>query len=77
MSKKVRSHAPWTAEEVRSLNGYQACGYAREFTGTAREALIATPEGWISEVGGPVVQTWALKFMADGTWRNYPLYKEG
>lgn len=65
--------APWTDEEVESLNGYQKSGVMHPFTGEerpgGRPVLVATRGGWIEEPGGPVVQTWAHKFMADGSWR--------
>lgn len=71
------SHAPWSPEEVESLNGFQRCGFMHEFTGGKGETLIATSTGWVESQGGPVVQTWAHKFMVDGGWRKHPLFKEG
>lgn len=65
------SHAPWTAEEVESLVGYQACGVCHPFTGE-NDDLIPTAMGWTETVGGPVSQTWAHKSMVDGSWRNHP-----
>lgn len=66
--------APWTDDQVASLNGYQTCGHMHPFTGTRgpngeETVLIATKEGWIEKEGGPVVQRWAHPFMADWTWR--------
>jgi len=67
--------APWTADQVASLNTYQRAGVMHPFTGE-RQAngdetiLIATTEGWITAVGGPVVQTWAHSWMADWSWRR-------
>lgn len=69
------THAPWTAEEVDSLNGWQRCGFVHEFTGDRGETLIATLSGWVSEVGGPIIQTWAWVHMANGGWKRHPLYK--
>jgi hypothetical protein len=65
-----RVFAPWTAEEVVSLNDYQACDFFHEFTGTDGVVLIATSGGWIEKEGGPVVQDWAYDFMANGSWRE-------
>lgn len=59
---------------MASLNAYQAAGLMHPFTGEVppeggeRPILIATPEGWIETAGGPVVQTWAWRWMTDGTW---------
>ncbi len=70
-----RVGAPWTDDQVASLNGWQQCGYVHPFTGShgpdgERCILIATTAGWIERVGGPVVQTWAHPFMADGSWKR-------
>ena len=67
--------APWTNDQVASLNGWQACGAVHPFTGSygpdgERYVLIATNEGWLEVEGGPVVQTWAHSFMADWSWRH-------
>ena len=68
--------APWDDDQVASLNGYQACGRMHPFTGSVgsggeRATLIATPEGWVEELGGPIVQTWAHNFMLDWSWRRH------
>ncbi len=64
-----RIDAPWSAEQVAALNAYQTGGNFHPFTGErhpdgSERILIATPNGWIAEVGGPIVQTWAWRFMA-------------
>lgn len=69
------SNAPWTADQVASLNGYQHGGYGHPFTGARKPngdetVLIATPDGWIEHEGGPVTQTWAHLFMVDWTWKQ-------
>lgn len=69
-------NAPWTDEQVESLNGYQVSGVMHPFTGTRKPngdetILIATKDGWIEREGGPVMQTWAHTFMADGSWRAH------
>jgi hypothetical protein len=72
--------------EVRSLNEFQAKGCGHPFTydlqdrggvdeTCAQVDLIATPLGWVAEKGGPVVQTWAWKFMSDNSWKENPFYK--
>ena len=67
-------NAPWTDDQVASLNGWQACGYVHPFTGERgpngeETLLIATSAGWVEREGGPVVQTWAHNFMADWSWK--------
>lgn len=65
--------APWTEDQVKSLNAYQRCGYCHPFTygdGPLQVDLIATTDGWVADAGGPVVQDWAHPFMADWSWRN-------
>lgn len=67
-------HAPWTEDQIASLNGYQECGMVHPFTGERgpngeETILIATRDGWVEKEGGPVVQTWAHPFMADGSWK--------
>lgn len=67
-----RSDAPWTNDEVASLNGYQQAGYMHPFTygdGDEQVDLIATNEGWVAKKGGTVVQTWAHKFMTNWSWK--------
>ncbi len=67
-----RVEAPWTDDQVKSLNAYQNAGYLHPFTfgsGEKQVDLIATKEGWVAQVDGPVVQTWAHEFMADWSWR--------
>lgn len=64
-----KSDAPWTADQVASLNAYQECGYAHPFTSGSGGDLIATPEGWVEQAGGPIVQTWAHPWMVDWRWR--------
>lgn len=64
-----RIHAPWDPEQVENLEEYQNCGYCHEFTGNGC-ALIPTSDGWVEQSGGPVVQTWAYRFMVDGSFRS-------
>jgi hypothetical protein len=64
--------APWTDDQVASLNAYQACGYRHPFTygdGPAKSDMIATRDGWVVIEGGQVVQNWAWAWMADWTWK--------
>lgn len=66
---------PWTEDQVASLNAYQASGAGHPFTGERgpngeETVLIATSEGWIERLGGPVVQAWAHAFMANWEWKK-------
>jgi hypothetical protein len=68
-----RVEAPWTDDQVASLNAYQEAGFVHPFTygdGADQVDLIATTSGWVAKEGGPVVQTWAHMFMADWSWRG-------
>lgn len=71
----TRVEAPWSDDQVASLNGFQACGLHHPFTGTRgpngeETILIATSAGWIEREGGPVVQTWAYDLMTDWSWKE-------
>ncbi len=75
MSKNGQMEAPWTDDQVASLNGYQASGVMHPFTGTRgpngeETVLIATTDGWLEREGGPVVQTWAHPFMTNWDWKR-------
>lgn len=68
-----RVEAPWTDDQVASLNAYQKAGPFHPFTygeGNEQVDLIATAAGWVAHHGGPVVQKWAHEFMADWSWRQ-------
>ena len=70
-----RANAPWTVDQVASLNAYQDCGFCHPFTGAHGVVLVATRDGWVepTEPGEPaserIVQSWAHVFMADWSWR--------
>ncbi len=64
--------APWTEDQVNSLNGYQACGFHHPFTfgdEPNKVDLIATTDGWVAIEGGSVVQDWAHSFMLNWEWK--------
>ena len=72
MSERV--DAPFSEDQVRSLNEYQKSGVFHEFTcGTdnCREILIAEKDGWRCPVCG-YRQYWAHPFMADWSWKQFP-----
>lgn len=67
--------APWTEDQVKSLNEYQRSGVFHPFTGQrgadgSETPLIATREGWVERVGGPIVQAWTHSWMADWSWKE-------
>lgn len=72
----VLVHAPWTADQVASLQGFQSSQWhpftgARQPDNNATETvLIATPAGWTEREGGPIVQTWAHDFMVNWSWKQ-------
>lgn len=65
--------APFTADQVASLNGFQRSGCWHDFTCGAdncRETLVATESGWICPASAcTYTQDWAWPFMADWSWR--------
>jgi hypothetical protein len=67
--------APWTPDQVESLNAYQHADNVHPFTGERgpngeETVLVATPQGWVEQEGGPIVQRWAHFWMADWSWRQ-------
>jgi hypothetical protein len=77
MTADHRSDAPWTDEEVSSLNDYQTKSGMHPFTCGVKSShgkgyLVATIEGWLCpEPHCDYTQTWAHKEMADGSWREW------
>jgi hypothetical protein len=71
--------APWTTEQVASLNAYQAAGVFHPFTcgisacraedHLKRQPLIAFTDGWHC-LRCEYTQDWAHVWMADGSWRQ-------
>lgn len=59
--------APWTPEQVTSLNEYQRSGVMHPFTYHSYE-LVATERGWVLPGSKIVVQDWAHPQMADWSW---------
>jgi hypothetical protein len=69
------SYAPWSDDQVASLNAYQEAGVMHPFTGERKPdgsetILIATQAGWVEELGGSVVQKWAHAWMANWAWKG-------
>lgn len=76
--------APFTDEQVKTLNEYQKCGMMHPFTccspedipeclrtkgGPHEGLLVATTEGWVCPCG-KYKQDWAHEFMADAKLIN-------
>jgi hypothetical protein len=67
--------APWTDDQVASLNAYQESEKNHPFTGNRKPdgsetILIATPNGLVEEEGGPIVQTWAHSWAVNWEWQT-------
>jgi hypothetical protein len=68
--------APFSAEQVTSLNEYQADGGFHEFTCGNDECpavqgiLVAKADGWHCP-SCSYTQDWAAPWMADGSWRQF------
>lgn len=66
--------APWNPDQIKSLEGYQNCGYFHPFTcGICSSDLIPTKDGWICSLDDSdcyYVQDWCHDFMADGSWER-------
>jgi hypothetical protein len=64
--------APFTDDQVASLNAYQGAEHWHPFTCGAdgcRAVLRAEPDGWRCPSCGHR-QRWAHRFMADWSWRR-------
>lgn len=75
MSESDVVTAPFTPEQVESLNGYQSSGVMHEFTcgvgGHSHGRLRATVDGWWCDFQGcDYTQDWAHAFMANGAWHE-------
>lgn len=60
-----KAFAPWTAEQIDTLNRYQTAGIFHEFTCHAGHTLYATEAGWRCRFCIWYEQDWAWTFMAD------------
>jgi len=70
------SYAPWTEDEVKSLNAFQESGFVHPFTCNKESGfkhdLTATRDGWVcNECGTMVQQDWAHTWMADWSWQKF------
>ena len=66
--------APWTPDQVNSLNEFQKSGVMHPFTGNndmlpdGEDILIAHEDGWHSLNDPNYTQDWAHHWMADWSW---------
>jgi hypothetical protein len=63
-------YAPWTDEQVKSLNHYQTCGHFHPYTcsgsgGKHQQDLIAKKYGWFCPQCDRIVQTDAMQESID------------
>ena len=70
----MQIQAPWSEDQVKSLNSYQKANKFHPFTGTDSQGnkvnLIATQDGWLAEDNGVIVQDWCHHWMADFSWKK-------
>lgn len=85
----ARAYAPFTPDQVESLNGYQQSGLMHPFTcadvvhdDTDDEVfadpvlLVATEAGWVCpREDCDYTQGWAHDWMANGLWRSMAAYR--
>jgi len=65
--------APFTPDQVESLNGYQVAEVFHPFTcgnDSSHFVLIAEPAGWVC-LDCDYTQNWAHEWMADWSWRTH------
>lgn len=81
VSETNRTTAPFTPEQVESLNGYQKSRVMHPFTcpqhgdeDVVTEVKLfatGTSRGWVCPaLGCDYTQNWAHDFMANGLWRS-------
>lgn len=84
MAEAEQWYAPFTDDQVESLNGYQKSGVFHPFTGRndlapdgQDDVLVATTDGWISELDETYRQNWAWSWMADWSWKEATWFSLG
>ncbi len=72
--------APFTEDQVKSLNEYQPSGVFHPFTcggKNCRNDLVATEAGWkCPDPNCDYTQDWAWSWMADWQWKKMGLFNE-
>lgn len=62
-------YAPFTVEEIWSINQYQRCGQMHPLTCKCGHLLMAIPEGLYCPKC-KTTQTWIYRWIANGNWRK-------
>jgi hypothetical protein len=69
--------APFTQEQVESLNAYQEAGVFHAFTcGSCGATLVATEQGWKCP-DCDYTQDWAHDWMTNNEWRKFDWRNDG
>lgn len=70
--------APFTDDQVNSMNSFQSAGVVHPFTcSCGAGALIATTDGWICPKKCGYSQDWAHDCMTNWEWKTiFPSYWE-
>jgi len=71
-------YAPFTTEQVKSLNDFQQSGYFHPFTcgnENCRADLIATEFGWVCPAC-EYTQKWAHEFMTNNEWKIHSVLSQ-
>ena len=66
--------APWTPDQVESLNAYQKSGVRHPFTCGAPGCgadLVASVHGWACPQCNLWTQDWCHGWMADWSWKKF------
>lgn len=69
----AKAQAPFTDDQILSLNEYQSSGVFHEFTcggENCREAMVAQRDGWVCPTCGYNKQNWAWEWMANWGWKS-------
>ena len=75
------ARAPFTVEQVDSLNAFQASNVFHPFTHSRdedgnEEVLVAQEDGWHCPNHPEYEQDWAWDWMADGSWTKMLMWRE-
>lgn len=69
MDPTMKVMAPWTDEQVASLDAFQKSETSRPFKDEKGVTLVATSGGLMKQGTNERVQIWAYCWMLDWTWR--------
>ncbi len=65
-------YAPWSEDEVQSLNAYQASDSFHPYTCQCVHGvvLVAIKDGWTCPNSCGYTQNWCMPFMANWSWKK-------